>query len=66
MAEIGSAFLCAELGITLNVREDHAAYIALWLQVLKDDKRRFSPPPAMPRRPPISLLGGGRPRRRGA
>ena len=39
MAEIGSAFLCAELGITPNVREDHAAYIASWLQVLKDDKK---------------------------
>ncbi|MCP5449769.1 MAG: DUF1738 domain-containing protein [Gammaproteobacteria bacterium] len=39
VAEIGSAFLCAELGITPNVREDHAAYIASWLQVLKDDKK---------------------------
>ena len=39
VAEIGSAFLCAELGITPNVREDHVAYIASWLQVLKDDKK---------------------------
>jgi antirestriction protein ArdC len=39
VAEIGSAFLCAELGITPNVREDHAAYIASWFQVLKDDKK---------------------------
>ena len=39
VAELGSAFLCAELGITRQPREDHASYIANWLQVLKDDKR---------------------------
>ena len=39
VAELGSAFLCADLGITPEVRDDHAAYIATWLQALKDDKR---------------------------
>jgi antirestriction protein ArdC len=39
VAEIGSAFLCADLSITPEVREDHAAYIASWLEVLKNDKR---------------------------
>jgi antirestriction protein ArdC len=39
VAEIGAAFLCADLGIAPEVREDHAAYVASWLQVLKDDKR---------------------------
>lgn len=39
VAEIGSAFLCADLGITPETREDHAAYVASWLKVLKDDKR---------------------------
>ncbi len=39
VAEIGAAFLCADLGITPETREDHAAYIASWLKVLKDDKR---------------------------
>lgn len=39
VAEIGSAFLCAELGLTPDIRDDHAAYIASWLQVLKDDKK---------------------------
>jgi len=39
VAEIGSAFLCAELGLTPEVREDHAAYIQSWLQVLKNDKK---------------------------
>ena len=38
-AELGSAFLCADLAITPEVRSDHAAYIASWLKVLKDDKR---------------------------
>ncbi len=31
--------MCADLGITPNIREDHAAYIATWLKALKDDKR---------------------------
>lgn len=39
VAELGSAFLCAELGITPEVRGDHAAYIDSWLTVLKKDKR---------------------------
>ena len=39
VAELGSAFLCADLGITPEVRDDHAAYIASWLKVLKNDKR---------------------------
>jgi antirestriction protein ArdC len=39
VAEIGAAFLCANLGITPEVREDHAAYVGSWLQVLKNDKR---------------------------
>jgi antirestriction protein ArdC len=39
VAELGAAFLCADLGITPEVRPDHAAYIASWLQVLKQDKR---------------------------
>jgi len=39
VGELGSAFLCADLGITPEVREDHAAYIGFWLKVLKNDKR---------------------------
>lgn len=39
VAELGAAFLCADLGITPEVREDHAAYIASWLKALRDDKR---------------------------
>lgn len=32
VAEIGSAFLCAELGITQDTRPDHAQYLAQWLR----------------------------------
>lgn len=39
VAELGAAFLCADLGLSLEPREDHAAYIAHWIQVLKDDRR---------------------------
>lgn len=39
VAELGAAFLCADLGLELEPRPDHASYIANWLQVLKDDRR---------------------------
>jgi antirestriction protein ArdC len=39
VAELGSAFLCADLELTPEVRDDHASYIASWLEVLKSDKR---------------------------
>ena len=39
VAELGSAFLSADLDLTPEVRADHASYIASWLKVLKDDKR---------------------------
>ena len=39
VAEIGAAFLCCDLGITPEIREDHAAYLDHWLKVLKADKR---------------------------
>ena len=39
VAEMSAAFLCADLGIEPEPREDHAAYIQSWLTVLKADKR---------------------------
>ena len=39
VAELGAAFLCADIGITPEIRDDHAAYLDHWLQVLKQDKR---------------------------
>lgn len=39
VAELASAFMCAEFGISSTPRPDHAAYIKNWLQLLKDDNR---------------------------
>jgi antirestriction protein ArdC len=37
IAEMGSAFLCAALGIVPTVR--HADYLGAWLDVLREDNR---------------------------
>ncbi len=37
VAELGSAFLCAHLGIQGKLR--HAEYLGFWIKVLKEDKR---------------------------
>lgn len=39
VAELGAAFVCADLALMPAPREEHAAYIGSWLKVLKDDKR---------------------------
>ncbi len=39
VAELGAAFLCADLGVSAEVRDDHGAYVASWLEVLKNDNR---------------------------
>lgn len=39
VAELGAAFLCADLEISVEPREDHASYIATWLDVLAQDHR---------------------------
>lgn len=39
VAELGAAFLCADLGLELTPREDHAAYLGYWLAVLKAEPR---------------------------
>lgn len=38
-AELGAAFLCAEFGIGIAGKGNHAAYIAHWLEVLKSNKQ---------------------------
>jgi len=35
----GDRFLCADLELTPEVREDHASYIGHWLNVTKQDNR---------------------------
>ena len=39
VAELGAAFLCADLELALEPRQDHASYIATWLKVLAADNR---------------------------
>lgn len=39
VAELGAAFLCADLALTPEPGTGHAAYIQSWLKVLRNDKR---------------------------
>jgi len=39
VAELGAAFLCADLDLANEPRPDHAAYVQNWLKVLREDKR---------------------------
>jgi antirestriction protein ArdC len=39
VAELGSAYLSADLGITPEVMPEHASYLDCWLKVLKADKK---------------------------
>jgi len=38
VAELGAAFLCSHIGVSVLPRPDHAAYMARWLRVLRADK----------------------------
>ena len=37
IADCGAAMILADLGIAAHPRPDHAAYIASWLKVLRND-----------------------------
>lgn len=39
VAELGAAFLCADIGVTQTPRDDHALYIKSWLAAFKGDKK---------------------------
>ena len=49
IAELGSCFLCADLGIVpeLEPRPDHASYLASWLEVCPTKSALFSRLPRM-------------------
>lgn len=63
VAEIGSALLCADLGIVpeLEPRPDHAAYLGSWLTVLANDKRAIFSAAAHAQRA-VAYLHGLQPR----
>ena len=39
VAELGAAFLAADLGLSIEPRPDHASYLASWIKVLQNDTR---------------------------
>jgi antirestriction protein ArdC len=39
VAELGASFVCADLELAIEPREDNASYIAHWLEILKSDTR---------------------------
>ena len=39
VAELGTAYLCADLNVANSPRPDHAAYVAGWVRVLGNDSR---------------------------
>lgn len=57
VAELGAAFLCADLGMSLRPREDHAGYLAGWLKVLRADHRAIFSAAAHAQRACDLLLG---------
>lgn len=61
VAELGAAFLCADLGLELEPRVDHASYIDNWLKVLKHDPRFIFTAAAYAQRAADNLHGFQRP-----
>ncbi len=59
VAELGSVFLSADLGIVpeMEPRADHASYVASWLEVLKNDKRYIFSAAAHAQRAVVYLHG---------
>ena len=57
VAELGAAFLCADLGLSPEPREEHAAYLSHWLTVMKEDKRAIFSAAAHAQRAADYLLG---------
>jgi antirestriction protein ArdC len=39
VAELTSAFICAELGLDNSLIQDSASYVSGWLNLLNEDKR---------------------------
>ena len=66
IAELGSAFLCAELSLPTDPRTDHAPYIESWLRTLKNDKRAIFAAAAKAQQAVDWMVGRDRPRVREA
>jgi len=57
VAELSSAFICAELQISSTPRLDHAQYLNNWLRVLREDKRAIFKAASLARSASEFLLG---------
>lgn len=57
VAELGAAYLCAELGVTPVARADHAQYLAGWLSVLKSDAKAIFTAAGQAQRAASFLMG---------
>lgn len=66
VAELGAAFLSADLDLTPEVRADHADYIGHWLKVLKNDKRAIFTAASHAQRAADYLTAQAQPVREGA
>jgi|DEB0MinimDraft_6_1074348.scaffolds.fasta_scaffold00087_38 antirestriction protein ArdC len=42
VAELGAAFLCASMGVSIEPRPDHAKYLNSWMRGLKEDPKVIS------------------------
>ncbi len=61
VAELGASFLCADLELAIEPREDNASYVAHWLEILKSDTRFIFKAAAHAQRPAdfIRSFSGG-------
>jgi antirestriction protein ArdC len=62
VAELGAAFVLADLDIAPQARAEHASYIQSWLQVLKDDKSAIFTAASHAQRAADYLSGFSKPR----
>lgn len=60
IAELGAAFVCAQLGIPTEPRRDHAPYIASWLKALRSDPRAIFTAASMAQQAAEYLLAFGK------
>jgi len=59
VAEMGAAFLCGQAGIVERTMDNSAAYIASWLERLKNDSKLVVQAAAQAQRAADYILGGG-------
>ena len=57
IAELGAAYLCAQLGVTPIARPDHAQYLGGWLAAMKEDKKAIFTAAGQAQRAATFLMG---------